>query len=83
MATHSSIPAWRIPWTEKPGGLLFKGSQRVGHDWMTKQACILRGNFVVLTCIYFSENERLKNDQSIQFSNNSNNKKLINIKNKK
>ena len=32
MATHSSILAWRIPWTEKPGGLQFTGSQRVGHD---------------------------------------------------
>ena len=33
MATHSSILAWRIPWTEEPGGLQFMGSQRVGHDW--------------------------------------------------
>ena len=32
MATHSSILAWRIPWTEDPGGLQFMGSQRVGHD---------------------------------------------------
>ena len=32
MATQSSILAWRIPWTEKPGGLQFTGSQRVGHD---------------------------------------------------
>ena len=31
MATHSSIPAWRIPWTEEPGGLQFMGSQRVGN----------------------------------------------------
>ena len=30
MATHSSILAWKIPWTEEPGGLM--GSQRVGHD---------------------------------------------------
>ena len=29
MSTHSSILAWRIPWTEEPGGLQFKGSQRV------------------------------------------------------
>ena len=33
VTTHSSIPAWRIPWTEEPGGLQFMGSQRVGHDW--------------------------------------------------
>ena len=32
MATHSSILAWRIPWTEEPGGLQSTGSQRVGHD---------------------------------------------------
>ena len=31
MATHSSILAWRIPWTEEPGGLQSKGSQRVRH----------------------------------------------------
>ena len=33
MATHSSVPAWRIPWTEKPGRLQSMGSRRVGHDW--------------------------------------------------
>ena len=32
MATHSSNLAWRIPWTEEPGGLQSMGSQRVGHD---------------------------------------------------
>ena len=32
MATHFSILAWRIPWTEQPGGLQFMGLQRVGHD---------------------------------------------------
>ena len=32
MATHSSVLAWRIAWTEEPGGLQFMGSQRVGHD---------------------------------------------------
>ena len=32
MVTHSSILAWRIPWTEKPGRLQPSGSQRVGHD---------------------------------------------------
>ena len=31
-ATYSSILAWRIPWTEEPGGLQFMGLQRVGHD---------------------------------------------------
>ena len=32
MATHSNILAWRIPWTEEPGGLQSMGSHRVGHD---------------------------------------------------
>ena len=32
MTTHSSILAWKIPWTEDPGGLQSMGSQRVGHD---------------------------------------------------
>ena len=32
MATHSSIFAWKIPWTEEPGRLQSMGSQRVGHD---------------------------------------------------
>ena len=35
MATHSNILAWRIPWTEKPGGLQPIGSQRVRHDLVT------------------------------------------------
>ena len=32
MAAHSSILAWKIPWTEEPGRLQFMGSRRVGHD---------------------------------------------------
>ena len=35
MAAHSSILAWRIPWTKEPGGFQSMGSQRVGHDWAT------------------------------------------------
>ena len=33
MVTHSSIHAWRIPWTEEPGRLQSKGLQTAGHDW--------------------------------------------------
>ena len=36
MAAHSSILAWKIPWTEEPGGLQFMGPQSVGHDSVTK-----------------------------------------------
>ena len=39
MATHSSILAWKIPWTEESGGLQSMGSQRVGHDW-SNLACM-------------------------------------------
>ena len=35
MATHSSILAWRIPWTEEPDELQFMGLQIVRHDWVT------------------------------------------------
>ena len=38
MATHSSILAWRVPWTEEPGGLQSIVSQRVRHDCMTKDS---------------------------------------------
>ena len=41
MATHASILAWRIPWTEEPGGLQSMGSQRVGHNW-SDLACIVQ-----------------------------------------
>ena len=37
MATHSSVLAWEIPWTEGPGGLQSVWSQRVRHDLLTKQ----------------------------------------------
>ena len=37
MATHPSILAWEIPWTEEPGRLLSTGSQQVRHDLVTKQ----------------------------------------------
>ena len=37
MATHSSILAWKIQWTEEPGGLQSIGSEKVGHNLATKQ----------------------------------------------
>ena len=40
MAIHSSILAWRIPWTEEPGGPRSMGSQRVGHDLVTELTCM-------------------------------------------
>ena len=40
MATHPSILAWEIPWTEKPDRLQSMGSQRVGHDRETNTVCV-------------------------------------------
>ena len=52
MAPHSSTPAWKIPWTEQPGGLQSMGSLRVGHDWATSLSlsCIGEGNGNPLQC---------------------------------
>ena len=50
MATHSNILAWRIPWTEKPGGLQSLGSQRVRHDWETEQIDIHIYINIYITC---------------------------------
>ena len=52
MATHSSTLAWKIPWTEEPGGLQSMGSLRVGHDWATSLSlsCIGEGNGNPLQC---------------------------------
>ena len=51
MATHSSILAWRIPWTEEPGGLQSTGSQRVGHDRATSLSLSL-GCFIDLFIVF-------------------------------
>ena len=49
MATHCSIRAWRIPWTEEPDELQSFGSQRVGHEWVTN-------TFTLLFHVYKIEN---------------------------
>ena len=50
MAPHSSTLAWKIPWTEEPGGLQSMGSLRVGHDWVTSLSRIGEGNGTPLQC---------------------------------
>ena len=52
MATHSSILAWRIPWTEEPGGLPSMGSQRVGHDLATNTfpLLFLKKGMIITKC---------------------------------
>ena len=56
MATHSSIIAWRIPWTEEPGRLQSMGSQRVGHD----QGCIFSPYLFNLSAEYIMRNTGLE-----------------------
>ena len=46
--SHSSILAWKAPWTEEPGGLQSIGSQRVGHDWVTEHARTSQGSDLAL-----------------------------------
>ena len=50
-ATHSSISAWKIPWTEESDGLQSVGSQRVGHDWANEHT------FVGLFCPQISSGQ--------------------------
>ena len=52
IATHSSILAWRIRWTEEPGGLQSVESEGVGHDWATNI-------FTVMSVLGFLKNEIL------------------------
>ena len=46
MPTHSSILAWKIPWTEEPGGLQPTGPWRDGHDWAKHRLFIISGQSV-------------------------------------
>ena len=52
MATHSSIPAWRIRWTGKPGRLQSMESQRVGHDWVTNTHSVFLTSVSLLLFCY-------------------------------
>ena len=56
MVTHSSTLAWRIPWTEKPGGLQSTGSQSVGHDWATSLSLSLLGFFKLFSSPFVLSN---------------------------
>ena len=59
MATHSSIPAWVIPWTRKPRGLYSVGSQWVGHNWahtpyQGDTIKIINLRYMILTSLFIS-----------------------------
>ena len=49
IVTHSSVLAWKIAWTEEPGGLQSMGSQRVGHNWATNTLTLTKGERVAKT----------------------------------
>ena len=51
MATHSSILAWKIPWTGEPGGLQSIGSQRVGNDRATNTSDLCQFSSVTQSCL--------------------------------
>ena len=52
MATHSGILAWKISWTEKPGGLQSMGLQRVGHDWATNTNALFINYLINLKSVH-------------------------------
>ena len=63
MATHSSILAWRIPWTEEPGRLQSKGLPRVGHDWrLSKHALYSTENYIRYPVLNHSGKEYFNKD---------------------
>jgi len=62
MATHSSFLAWRIPWTEEPGRLQSMGSQRVGHDWSSKETL---DSWVGILCYYFQDGTEIGSPESL------------------
>ena len=53
IASHSSILAWKISWTEEPGGLQSMGSQRVGHNWATNTYSFTRICAIFVNKSYF------------------------------
>ena len=63
MATHSSILAWQIPWTEEPGGLQSIASHRVGHDW--DDLAHMHKNWLALGWVVSLQPERFLRCQNI------------------
>ena len=53
MATYSILLSWRITWTEKPGGIQFIGSQKVGHDW-SDLVCMCDSLFFKCTMSFYT-----------------------------
>ena len=75
MATCSSILAWKIPWTEKPGRLQSMGSQKVGHDWACTHTHLKTRTFSYMTGIqlYYIQEIHLIYSPYSDFTNDPNN----------
>ena len=81
MATQTRNLAWRIPWTEEPGGLQSMGSQRAGHDWVTNILITINSltSFLSLASwtmyrnifLYFSHSSNTAHCFQFLFTNNS------------
>ena len=70
MATHSSILAWRIPWTEEPGGLQCMGLQRVRHDWVMSCCCVFPKRYLQCCSHFLPAAPQIKSGQTswVQYS---------------
>ena len=87
-ATHSSILAWRIPWTDEPGRLQSMGSQRVRHNWATFTHSLMSGEYFMIPftkndlklCLYFETLSLFPNcyDFELYWNNSSSYIKFMN-----
>ena len=67
MVTHSRILAWKISWTEEPGGLQSMGSQRVRHNWVTKTKQLYENSSDLITALQ-TVTPRNESDLHLEFN---------------
>ena len=80
MVTHSSIPAWRIPWAEKPGGLQFIRQQRVRPDWATNTHKLFISWIQSLSCVWlFATPWTIARQASLSITNSQSLVKVMSI----
>ena len=77
MTTHSSVLAWRIPWTEEPDGLQSTGSHRVGHDLLTHTPSLAHTAFLLLEQLVNSRAQQRRPSNSQKQIHRYNKKKKI------
>ena len=71
MAAHSSILVWKVPWTEEPGRLQFKGLQRIGHDWEINTNTVLYGYIkICLSILLLMDSKNCPWDKWVSISTN-------------